>query len=65
MDITFNQAQFDSFANEVSIDAAVDVARASGVPAYRINNWLDDLTHAMMEDVSVIIEEGNRARAAG
>jgi len=62
--IPFNQTLFDEYALDVGISTAVDVARASGVPADRINRWMDDLTRAMMEDVAADIEASNRIAAA-
>jgi hypothetical protein len=38
-----NRGYFEELATEVSVGCAVDIARANGIPADRINRWLDEM----------------------
>ena len=60
-----SRKQFNEYAAEVGLNSAVDIARAMNTEAEVINHWCNELTGERMREMAVIIEYGNRARAAG
>ena len=44
-----NRRLFEGFAQEVSVDYAVSIARACDIPAEKINGWLDGLVEVLAE----------------
>lgn len=65
MNTRMSERVFREYAEEVGLNTAVDVARAMAVDAATINHWCNELTGARMREAALVIEAGNRVRAAG